>query len=189
MANPPDRDLALAARRGDPDAFGELVRRHQASVFNVCYRLTGNAAEAEDQSQETFLRAYRKLALYDPNRPFGPWVRRVATNLCYNHLQKRRPVRVALEDERDRPAEGATTDPATIAVRGDRAAALRRAITTLPPHYRAVIELRHFQGLSYTEIADTLGQPLSNVKSHLFRARRQLERSLREEGWGDVVAG
>ncbi len=188
MSHPPDRELALAARRGDPDAFGELVRRHQASVFNVCYRLLANAAEAEDQVQETFLRAYRKLALYDPSRPFGPWIRRVATNLCYNHLQKNRPVRVALEDERDRPAEGEAMDPASAAQRSVRAAALRRAIAVLPPHYRAVIELRHFQGLSYGEIADTLGQPLSNVKSHLFRARRQLEQSMREEGWGDVNA-
>ena len=70
-----DRTLARQARRGDAQAFGELVRRYQTSVFNVCYRLAGERREAEDLTQEAFLRAYERLASFDDARPFGPWMR------------------------------------------------------------------------------------------------------------------
>jgi len=84
MPDPSDRDLALRARRGDAEAFGELVRRYQASVFNVCYRLLGERREAEDLAQEAFIRAYERLDTFDADLPFGPWMRRVAANLCLN---------------------------------------------------------------------------------------------------------
>jgi RNA polymerase sigma-70 factor (ECF subfamily) len=77
MPDPSDRDLALRARRGDAEAFGELVRRYQTSVFNVCYRLLGERREAEDLAQEAFIRAYERLDAFDAALPFGPWMRRV----------------------------------------------------------------------------------------------------------------
>ena len=83
---PDDADLARRARRGEAAAYGELVRRHQQAVFNVCYRLLGHRQEAEDAAQEAFLRAYARLETFDLSRPFGPWMRRVAANLCLNHL-------------------------------------------------------------------------------------------------------
>jgi RNA polymerase sigma-70 factor (ECF subfamily) len=80
MVDPTDRDLVLRTRRGEVEAFGEVVARYQQSVFNVCFRMLGERMEAEDLAQETFIRAYTRLETFDTERPFGPWIRRVATN-------------------------------------------------------------------------------------------------------------
>jgi RNA polymerase sigma-70 factor (ECF subfamily) len=173
-----DRDLALRARRGDTEAFGELVRRYQTSVFNVCYRLTGERREAEDLAQEAFIRAYERLDSYDPDRPFGPWMRRVAANLCLNRLSLQRPPEVMIDEERDEADEG---EPETIREQTERAESVRAAILSLPPQYRAVIELRHFEDMSYDDIAAALRIPLSDVKSHLFRARKMLAEKIGHE--------
>ena len=101
MADSGEKDLASRVLNGDLDAFGALIQEHQSSVFNVCYRILGNRQEAEDLTQEAFIRAYKKLSRYDPSRPFGPWMRTLAANLCYNHLRKGRLQRVSLEDEKD----------------------------------------------------------------------------------------
>lgn len=176
-----DRDLVLRTRQGEVNAFGELVRRYQQAVFNVCYRLLGDRHEAEDLTQETFIRAFQRLDTFDVERPFGPWVRRVAANLCLNHLQRRRPVSLPLDNERSLALRATSTDPAAALERAERWEAVRAAILALPPHYRAVIELRHFQGLKYEEIAEVLGISLSQVKTHLFRARKQLVRRLQAD--------
>lgn len=171
MLDPGDRDLVLRARRGDADAFGELVRRTQTSVFNVCYRLAGERREAEDAAQEAFIRAYERLDRFDPDRPFGPWMRRVAANHCLNRLSAQTPLDVPLDEERDEDEHGR---PELIREEREQAEIMRAAILALPPNYRAVIELRHFQDLSYDEIAGALSIPLSDVKSRLFRARKLL---------------
>jgi len=177
----PDRALVLRALSGEDDAYGELVRRHQTSVFNVCYRMLGRRAPAEDMAQEALVRAYRKLDTFDVDRPFGPWVRKVATNVCLNHLARTRATGVAVDGQRALHVESPEANPAAAAERAHRAEAVRAAIAALPPHYRAVIELRHFQELTYLEIADTLRIPLSDVKSHLFRARKALAGQLKAE--------
>ena len=178
MPEPADRDLVLRTRRGEIQAFGELVRRYQSAVFNVCYRMLGERMEAEDLAQETFLRAYRRLATYDAERPFGPWVRQVATRVCLNHLDRRTPPSVELDEDRDRPLVSAGNEPEGVFAGAQASDALRRAIKELPPRYRAVIELRHYQEMNYAEIADLMKIPLSDVKSHLYRARKTLARSL-----------
>jgi RNA polymerase sigma-70 factor, ECF subfamily len=171
MAELTDRDLVISARRGDADAFGELVRRYQVSVYNVCYRLLSERREAEDMAQEAFIRAYQRLETFDADRPFGPWVRRVAANTCLNRLDTTRPPEAVLDDERD---ESADPPPEVAREQREQTEAVRNAILALPPHYRAVVELRHFQDMSYDEIAAALKIPVSDVKSHLFRARKQL---------------
>src|SRR4030095_14679927 len=95
-----DRDLIVRARRGDRNAFGELVTCYQTSVFNVCYRLLHERGEAEDLAQETFMRAYDRLYTFDLEREFGPCIRRVAANLCLNYLESRK-VSAPLDEERD----------------------------------------------------------------------------------------
>ncbi len=175
MADSTDRDLAARARRCEAEAFGELVRRYQTSVFNVCYRLLGERREAEDMAQEAFIRAYERLDTYDVERPFGPWIRRVAANACLNRLETRQPVEVVIDEERDEAVEIA---PEVSREQREQAEAVRAAILTLPPRYRAVVELRHFQELSYDEIAVALKIPVSDVKSHLFRARKLLAEKL-----------
>ena len=179
MESSPDRDLVEQTRRGRVDAYGELVRRYQTSVFNVCYRMLGERQEAEDLAQEAFLRAYQRLETFDAGRPFGPWIRKVAANLCLNSLQRQRPPRLPLDDEYDDPVDSGQPDPADVHERADQAARLRRQLTPLPAHYRAVIELRHFQDMTYEEIAKELTISIGDVKTHLFRARRLLARRLR----------
>jgi RNA polymerase sigma-70 factor (ECF subfamily) len=173
-----DRALVLRTRRGEVEAFGEIVRRYQNSVFNVCYRLFGERREAEDLTQEAFIRAFQRLETFDPDRPFGPWIRRVATNLCYNHLQKKNLVQVQLEDERDFVAGSRGENPEEVQTIKDQQTTVREAILRLPPAYRAVIELRHYQDMSYTEIGYTLELTISQVKSHLFRARKMLAKNI-----------
>ena len=174
MAAFTDRELIVRARRGDRNAFGELVTCYQTGVFNVCFRLLHERSEAEDLAQETFMRAYDRLPMFDLDREFGPWIRRIAANLCLNYLESRK-VTAQLDEERD--ADDGQTPERQVEVR-ERSAQIRDALLSLPPHYRVVIELRHYQELSYDEIASELKIPLSDVKSHLFRARKLLAEKL-----------
>jgi RNA polymerase sigma-70 factor (ECF subfamily) len=175
MDAPTDRDLILQARRGDAEAFGELVTRYQAGVFNVCYRMTNERREAEDLAQDTFMRVQSRLETFDLERDFGPWIRRVAANLCLNRLEAQKPVS-ELDEELD--ADPAQSPEAALEVR-ERSEQIRGALASLPAQYRLVVELRHFQEMSYQEIADELRLPLSDVKSHLFRARKLLAERLK----------
>ena len=174
MTAPTDRDLIVRARRGDGDAFSELVTRYQTNVFNVCYRILHERGEAEDLAQETFMRAYNRLEQFDLEREFGPWVRRVAANLCLNHLESQK-VNAPLDEDRD--ADESIRPEKQVEVR-ERSEQIRGALASLPPHYRVVVELRHYQEMSYDEIAAELKIPLSDVKSHLFRARKLLAEKL-----------
>lgn len=174
MTAPPDRDLIVRAMRGDGGAFGELVTRHQTSVFNVCYRILHERGEAEDLAQETFMRAYNRLDQFDLEREFGPWVRRVAANLCLNHLESQK-VNAPFDEDRD--ADESQQPEKQVEVK-ERSEQIRGALASLPAHYRVVVELRHYQEMSYDEIASELNIPLSDVKSHLFRARKLLAEKL-----------
>lgn len=176
-----EQSLARRSLSGDLDAFGELVRIHQAAVFNVCLRLMGSAAEAEDLAQEAFVRAFQKLDTYDLERPFGPWIRRLAANLCINNLRRSRPTAFSLEDERDLVNVPAQGDPEARWTDRERNETVREAILGLPPRDRAVIEFRHFQNMSYGEIADALDMSVSEVKSRLYRARSRLAERLRDD--------
>jgi RNA polymerase sigma-70 factor (ECF subfamily) len=174
MSAPSDRDLIQRAHRGDAEAFGELIIRHQTSVFNVCYRMLHERFEAEDMTQETFIRVRERLDTFDAERPFGPWIRRVAVNVCLNYLESRHTV-TALDEERK---SDESQSPESQTEERERGEQIRRALVSLPAHFRAVIELRHYQELSYDEIAAELKIPLSDVKSHLFRARKLLAEKL-----------
>ncbi|MGZ9222001.1 MAG: RNA polymerase sigma factor [Anaerolineales bacterium] len=176
MNVPSDRDLIQRARRGGDigQAFGELVTRYQTSVFNVCYRILHERADAEDMAQESFVRAHERLNTFDEERPFGPWIRRVAANMCLNHLSSQK-FTTGLDEERDAAeSEG----PEVIQEAREQSEQIRSALASLPPHYRLAIELRHYQEMSYEEIAAELKLPLSDVKSHLFRARKLLAEKL-----------
>jgi RNA polymerase sigma-70 factor (ECF subfamily) len=183
-----DQQLVTRALRGHTEAYGELVRRHQTAVYNAVYRLAGDRQDALDLAQEAFVRAYSALGSFDTARPFGPWINRVAVNTALNWLQRRRVATVPLargtadapDDAVERMLADDTTEPERIYLAGEQQAQLRSALLALPPHYRAVVELRHFQELSYEEIAEALGISLSDVKSHLFRARRMLRARLED---------
>lgn len=171
-----EHHLAQRAAQGDREAFGELVQLHQAGVYNAAYRMTGNRQEAEDAAQEAFLRAFRAIHTLDPSRPPGPWFRKIAVNVCLNRLERREPL--PLDDNLPIPAADPLPEPQTI--EREKTRKIRAALLSLPPRYRAALELRHFEELTYTEIAQTLNRPLSDVKSDLFRARKLLAERLKE---------
>ena len=178
MSSVPDRGLAIRAARGDQDAFAEIVRTHQQAVFNVAYRLLGNVRDAEDAAQEAFLRAYQFFDKFDVDRPLAPWLKRITANVCFNRMGTLKTAS-SLDEGLLAPADP-HPGPETQTSHRQQAARIRAEIFSLPPRYRAVIELRHFHDLSYEEIAHELGRPLSDVKSDLFRARKLLADRLKD---------
>ena len=177
MSSVDERDLALRVLQGDRDVFGEIVQRNQQAVFNASYHVLGNVRDAEDATQEAFIRAYQFFERYDLNRPLGPWLVRIAINVCLNRVEGQK-VDSELDEELS-PAADPKPDPEIQTMLRDRDDIVRNELSRLPPRYRAVIELRHFQELSYEEIADVLKRPLSDIKSDLFRARKLLAERLK----------
>jgi len=159
-------------RSGDQEAFGTLVDRYRTTIYNLAYRMSGSAEEAADLAQETFLRAYGAIRHYRGEGSFKTWICRIATRICIDHLRGRRKQTLPLHEGL---VAGHTQDWS------DRLHArelLERAIAELPPHYRAVIVLRHLQELSYQEITEVLGLPMATVKTHILRARALLRKKL-----------
>lgn len=189
MVHDDEQGLLLQAQGGDEVAFAILVQRYQTAVFNVAYRLFGRRQDAEDAAQEAFLRGYRALATFDVERPFAPWIKRITVNLCLNWLESERvKPQVSAADMNPGAAEAPSMDqwaqsapgPEQLLLHQERAERLRQAMLQLPPHYRAVIEYRHFQEMRYDEMAALLARPLSSVKSDLFRARKLLAEMMKE---------
>jgi len=175
-----EQQLIAAARRGDLDAFNELVLAYQDRVYNLAYRILGDPAAAEDATQETFIAAYRHLSTFHGGS-FLSWLMRTVANRCYDELRrhKRRPT-VSWEsfgemDEEANPflVNGHPT-PEEAAQQAELARFLQAAIATLPPDQRIVLVLSDVEGMNYQEIADTVGIPVGTVKSRLARARARL---------------
>ncbi len=178
MQNTQERLLIEETLNGNLDAFGELIKRYQNSVFNVCYRMLGNKQDAEDLTQETFIKSYKKMKSFDTSRPFGPWIRKIAVNLCLNVFQGKKYDYIPFEDSYIQIGTRNGVPPEKIISNFEQIELLHQAILELPHKHKAVIELRHYQEFSYQEISDTLNIPLSDVKSYLFRARKILAERL-----------
>ena len=181
MVVPGEQAIIRKVKKGDLDAYGAIVQDYQSSVFNVCFRILGNRQEAEDLTQDAFMRAYHQISSFDLSRPFGPWMRTLAANLCFNHLKKARLNRVPLEDERDQLRDDPRRGPEGALEINQDHQVLYQAIWKLPDIQRMALELRHFQGLTYQEMADALNLPLNTVRSHLYRGRQKLAELLEEE--------
>ncbi len=189
MAQADEQEWLVRAKQGDTAAFAALVGRYQTAVFNVAYRFMGDRQDAEDAAQETFVRAFRALDTFDVKRPFAPWIKRIAANHCLNRLEAAKIRPATTESDLSAPGEAAANldkwahrspNPEQTLLAQEQAGRIRAAIVALPPRYRAVIELRHFQQMAYDEIAAALERPLSSVKSDLFRARKMLAKKLKE---------
>jgi len=178
MPSTQEHDLVRRAKQGDRGAFGEIVNCHQRAIFNVAYRLLDNVHDAEDATQEAFIRAYQFFDKFDPDRPLVPWLRRIAVNVCWNRLEGQKAAS-PLDDEM-LPARDPNPSPEALTALHDRDYRIRFELDHLPVRYRLVIELRHFQDLSYEEIAKQLKRPLSDIKSDLFRARKLLAERLKD---------
>ena len=165
---------------GDRAAFGQLVRAYERPVYNLTYRMLGNPAEAEDAAQETFLRAYSKLATYQPERRFVNWLLSIASHYCIDRLRRKsRAPQLSLEEPL--PPEWLTSDaprPDEVVNKNQEGERVRKVLDTLPSDYRAAVVLRYWYGLSYQEIAETTGSTESAIKSRLHRARRMMATQL-----------
>ncbi len=182
----PDLDLIARARQGDLNAFNVLVERYQTSVYNLCLRMLGALAPAEDAAQEAFISAYRSLGRFRGGS-FRAWLFRIAANACYDELRRRkaRPA-TSLDrsgDEDKRPIEPPDTAPSM----EERAAttelrrALQDALAQLPHEQRLAVVLCDVQGFGYAEIAETMRVSLGTVKSRISRARSRLRAILLEQ--------
>jgi RNA polymerase sigma-70 factor (ECF subfamily) len=172
-----EAELLEKAQAGDPFAFQEIVKRYQNRVYGVAFRIVRRHDVADDVAQETFLRAYRKLDLFDVGRPFGPWISRIAANLTINHV--RSPVSREEElDEDQHERSTASGSPLDGVLEQEARDLLEAALAGLPTEQRAVFVLRMTEELSYREIADTLQISIGTVMSRLSRAREKLRLAL-----------
>ncbi len=185
-----DETLAAEAARGSERAFRELVERYQRPVFALILRIVRRPDSAEDLAQETFLKAYRALGGFDPGRKFSSWLFKIAHNAALDELRRQGTELLSLDappgpDEApvEMPEDPKAENPLARLESREAGRALERAVARLRPQYREVLLLRFAQELSYEEIAEVLGIPLGTVKIHLFRARAELARAMRAEGW------
>jgi RNA polymerase sigma-70 factor (ECF subfamily) len=169
-----DERLAALAAGGDRDAFDALVTRHRQAVYRLCWSAAGNAADADDAAQETFVRVYRSLPSYDPARPFGPWLRKIAWN-CGLSVRRDGNAGVPRVAEGDAPeAVDPAPGPEEAAAGNEERRRVADAMAGLPAELRMVMVLRAVEGLSYAEIALAAGIPAGTVMSRLSRARTRL---------------
>ena len=162
------------AQQGDPQAFTALVEAYQRPVFNLCYRMLGNAQDAEDAAQETFLRAYKYMRRYDNSRPFSTWLLSIAAHHCIDQARKRRYPVLSIEElpvpDLPEPALGVEASLS----RKEEGQRVRAVLETLDPLDRAAVIMYYWYDFSYEEICQALSLTMSAVKSRLHRARRAM---------------
>jgi RNA polymerase sigma-70 factor (ECF subfamily) len=193
-----DADLVERARQGDVGAYEELVRRHQRVAVRVAYLAGGSAAEAEDATQEAFVKAFRALPRFRRGAAFRPWLLAIVANEARNRSRAanrrgRLAARVAAVEGEDRPEGDAAPSPEAAVLAGEERATLMRALWAMRPEDRLVIGYRYFLELNEADMAEALEVPRGTVKSRLSRALDRLRTVLREqeglvqaEGGGDA---
>jgi RNA polymerase sigma-70 factor (ECF subfamily) len=176
-ADPVEADLLARARGGSFPAFEEIVKRYERRVYGIALRIVRRHEVADDVAQEAFMRAHQALSTFDLDRPFGPWICRIAANLAINHVRSPEARETPLPEghaESAAPGRGALD----LVLEREAQEVLERALGALPAEQRAVFALRTFEELSYREIADTLGISIGTVMSRLSRARERLREAL-----------
>lgn len=182
-----DEQIVEQALTGDADAFGEIVRRWERRIFALAYGMLGREEDARDATQETFMAAFRNLRGFRGEAKVSSWLHRIAVNQCITR-QRRAKVRkeAGLDDETEKDAGSFATplerSPSRVVENLERTVAVRRAVNSLPLELRQVIVMKEFEELTFREIADALGLPLSTVKSRLYTALRQLQMRLQKFG-------
>lgn len=172
--NQQDRENVVRVLEGDQDAFTDLVLQHERAVYNLTYRMLGDATEAEDAAQEAFIRAYRHLEKYDQTRPFRTWLLSIASHYCIDLIRKRRLSWLSLDDLLPGQLMAAVEHRSIedLAIDSERERDVQSMLSLLKPDDRAIIALRYWNDMSYEEIAEALDTNIGVVKSRLFRARQ-----------------
>jgi RNA polymerase sigma-70 factor (ECF subfamily) len=182
----PDVALVERVRGGDVSAYDELVRKYERQIFRIALRITQNREDAEDVTQDTFVKGFEKLDQFQGNSKFYTWLVRIAVNESLMRLRKRRTGKMVSIDEDVETEEGSVPrdladwapDPEQNYSQAELGKILEKTIKGLPPGFRVVFELRDVQGLSTEETAEALGLSIPAVKSRLLRARLQLRERL-----------
>lgn len=162
------------AQRGNDQAFAELVELYQNPVYHLCYRMLGNAEEAEDAAQESFLRAYKALRSYDNTRSFATWLLSIASHYCIDQIRKRRMTLISLDTFVGEILPDPEPSPESALRQNELQRQVRGLLDSLSPLDRSAVVLFYWYDYSYDEIAQTLELSVSAVKSRLHRARLQL---------------
>lgn len=171
-----DLELVNKTKSGDPEAFSELVRRHQHIIYNVAYRFMRDSALAEDMAQEAFLKAYRLLHGFRGDCSFSTWMYRVTCSVCLTELSRRKK-RGEVEFMPHHDGEHAVQPDETC----DLPEHIRRCVKLLPDRYATIITLYYLKGVSYDEIAQVMEIPMGTLKTWMFRARKQLKKIVEKE--------
>jgi RNA polymerase sigma-70 factor (ECF subfamily) len=176
-----DADLVQRCLEGDAAAWDTLVRVYWKRVFNIAYKFVAQFDEAEDLTQEIFVRLFRALATYDRRASFDTWLTRVSRNLCIDRYRRRRREEERFTDEVDPDTiqlDELVSRPDADLERRDQVSLVRRALARLAPAYRTAVALRDVHDLSYEEIARRLQLPEGTVKSRINRGRKELARHI-----------
>jgi RNA polymerase sigma-70 factor (ECF subfamily) len=187
-----DEELVAKSIGGDSNSFNELVLRWERPIYALAYRTIGREEDARDVCQETFLRAFRALPGFRGQAKFSSWLYRIALNLCRDWMRReRRTPTVQPPEDVDLMEMAAATEPSEsiedLVARKDLTRAVERAMTLLPEEQRTAIILKEYHGLTFQEIAELVGCPLSTVKTRLYQGlvvlRRELAKSEKRERW------
>jgi len=181
-----DRELVQRVQKGDKKAFDVLVRKYQLKIVKLISRYVNDPSEALDVAQEAFLKAYRALPSFRGESAFYTWLYRIAINTAKNYLvaQGRRPPGSDIDAQEAEQYDGQTflkeyETPERVLLKDEIEATVFRAIEELPEDLRTAITLRELEGMSYEEIAQTMGCPIGTVRSRIFRARESIDAKLR----------
>jgi RNA polymerase sigma-70 factor (ECF subfamily) len=174
-----DNSLVEVVRKGQPEVYGEIVKRYQKKLFSYIYRLVGNKEEAEDILQNVFVKAYRNIKTFDVKRKFSSWIYRIAHNEAINFLKKRNRKRfvswediVASKDKLETQSDEAS--PIDTWIREESRLEVQRALAGLPERYRKVLMLRYFSDKSYEQIGRAIKSPVNTVGTLINRAKKKL---------------
>lgn len=189
-----DAEVVGHVLMGDTEAFSCLVEKYQRPIFNFVYRFFGWYDQAAELTQDTFLKAFQSLRSFDSTRRFSTWLYTIAKNLCIDEYKRRRHAPALYLDELPEGTElksgqGVLANPQTQCIREEEEARLTAAIGQLEADKKMALILHYFQGLSYNEIAETMGIPLSTVKIRIFRAKKALLDILGGEPGGNNSGG
>ena len=185
-----DEELVARSKGGDADSFNQLILRWERPIYALAYRVIGREEDARDVCQETFLRAFRALPGFKGEAKFSSWVYRIALNLCRDWMRKKRrtpvmqaPEGVDLADLADRAAErGPVESIETLVARRQLSQRVATAMRTLPEEQRTAIILKEYHGMTFLEIAELQGCPLSTVKTRVYQGLSVLRRHLEKTG-------
>lgn len=171
--------------KGDQSAYADIVNHYQHKLYQICYRMLGSKEEAEDITQEAFVRAYVNLHTFDQKRKFSTWLYRIGTNLCIDRIRKKKPdyyldAEVAGTDGLDMYSQIASDEqlPEEVLEQMELQERIQYEISRLPDKYRAVIVLKYIEELSLQEISEILDMPLGTVKTRIHRGREALRKQL-----------